>query len=150
VGGFQPLKNGNGDGFLAKLASDGRSVIYSTYLGGGGDETIRDLAVDAKGAAFVVGRANGPGFPVRDALSSFLKGPLDGFLSVVGPAGRGFYASTYIGGFREDDGWGVAADGNGGIYLTGRTTSVDFPLKSSYQEKHGDKSDGFVMKLSQK
>lgn len=147
VGGFQPEKNGNSDGFVARLDTDAPSLLYSTYLGGGGDDTILDVAVNAKGAAFVVGRTDGYGFPVRDALSSFLKGPSDGFLSLVGPAGKGFYASTYIGGFREDAVLGVAADGSGGIYLTGRTTSVDIPLISYFQGKHGDKSDGFVMKF---
>ncbi|MBN2205923.1 MAG: SBBP repeat-containing protein [Candidatus Aminicenantes bacterium] len=147
VGGFQTEKNGNMDGFVARLSTDKPRLLYSTYLGGAGDDLIRDIAVTAKGAAYVAGRTDGIGFPVRYALSPYLAGPSDGFLCLIGPAGKGFYASTYIGGLRDDDVRGVAADEAGGIYLTGRTTSVDIPIKSAYQNKHGDKTDGFVMKL---
>lgn len=148
--GIQTWKNPNAEGFLSKLAADGRSLIYSTYLGGGGDDFIRDIAVDSSGKAIVVGQTNGFGFPVKDPMSALFKGTLDGFLSVIGPAGTGFLTSTYIGGFKEDACWGVSADKSGDVYLTGRTTSADFPIKSAYQSKHADKSDVFVMKLKLK
>jgi len=145
--GFQPQKSNNTDGFLSKLAADGKSLIYSTYLGGGGDEIVRDIAVDASGAAYVAGETDGFGFPTKDALSTFLKGASDGFLTAFGPGGKGLLASTYLGGFKEDGCWGVAVSGGGGVYLTGRTNSLDFPVKSPYQEKYRDGYDGFVVKL---
>jgi hypothetical protein len=145
---FQQQKSNNADGFLSKLAADGKSLVYSTYLGGGGDETIRGIAVDPAGAAYVAGETNGYGFPVKNALGAFLKGARDGFLTVFGPAGQGLLASTYLGGFKEDACWGVAVDGKGGVYVTGLTDSLDFPTKSSYQPKYKDQYDGFVIKLA--
>ncbi len=149
-GGVQANKNSWADGFVTKLAVDGRSILYSTYLGGAGEEEVGDIAVDSAGAAYVVGRTDGPGFPVKDALSSNLKGNFDGYLAVLGPGGKGLQFSTYLGGFLEDACWGVALGKNRAVYLTGQTNSLDFPVKSPYQEKYRNERDGFVMKLAQK
>ena len=146
-GGVQGHKNGWADGFVTKLSADGRSLLYSTYLGGAGEEEVGDIAVDGAGAAYVVGRTNGPGFPIKEALTSNLRGNLDGFLAVLGPGGKGLQLSTYLGGFLEDTCWGVALGKNRAIYLTGQTNSLDFPVKSPYQEKYRNERDGFVMKL---
>jgi uncharacterized protein (TIGR03437 family) len=137
------------DVFIAKLKPDGTDLIYCTYLGGEGDDEARAIAVDPAGNAYVTGVTFSAAFPATGGTVQSvygLKG--DAFVAKLGPAGTLIYA-TYLGGLNADEGRGIAADSDGNAYVTGVTSSGNFPVSTAaYQSKYqGGAHDGFVAKL---
>ena len=146
----QPLQSTRlgygGEPFVVKLSPDGRSLVYSTYLGGSEFETSHGLAVDASGQAIVVGFTGSSDFPTT-AQAFQRDGGRDAFASKLAADGRSLIFSTYLGGSQDDQARGVALDAAGAVYLTGFTRSTDFPTRGSLQSAAGD-SSAFVSKLS--
>lgn len=130
---------GIGDAFVAKISPDGASVLYSTYLGGSDGDIAVAIAVDASGNAYVTGLTRSGNFPVTEgALQSTYRGgkpwsddfPIhfgDAFVVKLDPNGAMIY-STFLGGSGSDGGTGIAVDAGGNAYVTGVTTSSDFPV----------------------
>jgi hypothetical protein len=122
---------GSSDVFVAKLSPDGRTLLYSAYLGGSGEDNGWAIAVDAAGRAYVTGRTFSSDFPTRNALQPSNAGGFgDAFVAALDPAGSLVY-STYLGGAGDDDGRAIAVSANGTAYLTGSTTSGDFPTANA-------------------
>jgi hypothetical protein len=144
-GAYDSTYNG-GSTFVAKFSPTG-ALIYSTYLGGGSDDYGEDIAVDGSGNAYVTGSTNSPGFPTTPgAYDSTYNGGSDAFVAKFSPTGVLIY-STYLGGEYEERGSGIAIDGSGYAYVTGRTYSTNFPTLNPYQTHQGEE-DVFVTKLS--
>ena len=150
-GSFQSQFGGGGwDAFLTKLSGDGTSLIFSTYLGGGGGlshDTGKAIALDTAGNVYVAGETTASDFPVTaDAFqSSYSKGG-DGFVAKFSPTGAVVY-SSYLGGRGKDEANGVAVDGAGKAYLTGYTNSKDFPTLNALQPARSRNYDAFVVKI---
>jgi hypothetical protein len=107
-------------------------MIYGTYLGGTGADCAADIAVDADGSAYVIGMTTSTDFPLVNQFQS--NQPLiDIFLTKFTPSGINVYFSTYMGGDGQDYGQSLAIDDQGNIYLTGYTSSHNFPLQDPYQ-----------------
>ncbi len=131
---------GNFDVFITKLDTTQTrtsSLIYSTYLGGESDDSAYGIAVDAGGIAYVAGRTYGTDFP---CLNQYMTDPgdsdYDGFvakLDTTQPGPSGLIYSTYLGGDGEDWAHAIAVDTNGYTYVTGRTSSTDYPCLNQYQ-----------------
>ncbi|HXM95019.1 MAG TPA: SBBP repeat-containing protein [Candidatus Dormibacteraeota bacterium] len=108
---------------------------YSSYLGGSSDDSAFGIAVDAQGDAFVTGTTFSTAFPTT--ASAFNKGPLTVntkgavFVTELNPAGTQQLYSTYLAGSGGDSGSGIALDSSGKIYVTGQTSSIDFPTTSN-------------------
>jgi hypothetical protein len=106
-------------------------LVYSTYLGGEGDDTGQAIAVDAAGNAVVVGSTLSLQFPTTSG--AFSQSPLASnanglvFVTKLDPTGTEALYSSYIGGTGGDFGFAVALDATGKIYVTGETDSMDFP-----------------------
>ena len=137
--------NGNGDAFVAKLASAGSSITWATYLGGTDFDEAFALAVDTSQNVFVVGETySTTGFPVVNALpqGSANNGLADGFVTEVKPDGTAFLMSSYIGGANVDLATGVAWNQTtGDVYVSGGTQSPTLPFTTgAFQTKCG--SDG--------
>lgn len=123
------------EAFVTKLNPFGSSLIYSTYLGGAGDDSGSDIAVDGAGSAHVVGTTSAsnvsatsaPGFPTKNPLQPARSGSTDLFIAKLSAAGNEFIYSTFLGGTGRDSANGVAVDSSGNAYVTGRTSSTDFP-----------------------
>lgn len=154
AGAFQTTAGGALDAFVSKLDPTGANLPYSTYLGGGSDDTGWAIAVDAAGNAFVTGETS-TNFPVQNPLpytGSYSN--RDAFVTEVNPGGTGLVFSTRLGGsgtVSGDKGYAVALDGVGGLYVAGQTDSTNFPTLLPIQATHGDggtKSDAFVLKIS--
>ncbi len=149
----QPVYGGGptgfpGDAFVAELDPAGARLIYSTYLGGGGIDEARGIALDAAGDAYVTGYTGSDNFPVRHALQPAKgRGYYNAFVAKLAPRGRGLLYATYLGGSGGDQGRAIAVDHAGDAYVTGSTTSSDFPLAQSYQATYGAGYDAFVSKL---
>ncbi len=152
---FQPT-NGGGGAFVTKLNAAGDALVYSTYLGGGDTDGGRGIAVDAQGSAYITGDTVSPNFPTKNPFQPTFGGggsewgpEADAFVTKLNAAGDGLVYSTYLGGSGDDLGYGIAVDAQGSAYITGSTTSTNFPTKNPLQGTLGGGfEDAFVTKLN--
>ena len=123
--------------FLTKISSTGDALLYSTYLGGTGSDSATSLAVDSQGNAHVVGITSSPDFPATaGAMQTKCGGACvqNAFLAKFNATGESLSYATYLGGSGSDSASDVALDSAGSAYVTGQTTSVDFPLANAFQK----------------
>jgi hypothetical protein len=139
---------GTKDAFVAKLSTTGSGLEYSTYLGGIENDQAAHIVVTGNGSACITGSTRSADFPLARAYQSAYNGEFDVFVSMLTPSGAGLSFSTYLGGGDYDSGRGIAVDGSGDIYTAGYTESVDFPVKSMYQDNRKGNMDAFVAKFS--
>ncbi len=156
---------GNQDAFVARLntnASGVPSLVYSTYLGGSGDDGGTGIAVDASGNAYVTGATNSADFPMSSPFQGSLGGGncgillCDAFVTKLNPSGTGLVYSTYLGGIGDDEGIGIAVDSSvpPNAYVTGDTSSANFPTAPPspsplpFQGTLGGGKDAFVTNLN--
>lgn len=151
-GGKQDGFVSNQDGFVSKLNSAGSALIYSTYLGGSGDDGGLGIAVDASGNAYVTGWTSSSDFPTAPgAFQTTYGGGQYGeaFVAKLNAAGSALVYSTYLGGSNQDYGSGITVDASGNAYVTGFTVSSDFPTTpGALQLTYGGNCDAFVSKLN--
>ncbi len=137
------------DAFVAKLNASGSALVYSTYLGGSGDDQGFGIAVDGLGNAYLTGHTKSTNFPTMNPLQASNGGNYDAFVAKLNPSGSALVYSTYLGGSGLDQGFGIAVDGLGDAYVTGQTTSADFPTMNPVQAANaGGDYDAFVTKLN--
>jgi hypothetical protein len=143
------------DAFVAKLGPEGTNLVFSTYLGGSGDDAGFGIALDGAGNVFLTGVTASPNFPVTNAISTNLHGSAvlgiyqyDAFVVKLDAAGSQLLYSTFIGGTQSDTGMGIAVDDAGRIYVAGTTSSADFPTNGTTRAFAGGPHDAFVLKLA--
>ena len=155
-GAFDTTFNGgSSDSFVAKLSSDGASLLYSTFLGGSGsfEDRVSGIAVDASGSAYVAGYTDSSDFPTTPNAYSATWSSQTPFVTKFTADGTALVYSTFVGGSGQDQAMGIALDASGSAYITGFTVSADFPVTPGAHDTtavHMDGStfDGFVTKLS--
>jgi photosystem II stability/assembly factor-like uncharacterized protein len=140
------------DVYVAKLSSDGASLVYSGCIGGSNPDYPSAIAVDAAGNAYVTGFTQSPDFPLlKPVQSTHPDGPVifEGFVFKLSPTGRLLY-STFLGGGHGDFPRAIAVDLAGNAYIAGQTNSLDFPLKYPIQgrPKSSNFASGFVVKIN--
>jgi Beta-propeller repeat len=138
---------GGGDAFVTKFDPSGSLLYYSTYLGGTGADEAKGIAVDTAGAAYVAGDTTSTDFPTSNADQAANAGSQDAFVTKLDPSGSALAYSTYLGGSGPDVANGIAIDSSGAAYVTGYTSSVDFPTMNAYQATTGGGADAFLTKL---
>lgn len=130
-----------GDAFVTKLNAAGTSKVYSTYLGGEGDDSGQGIALDSSGRAYVTGYTSSDKFPTtqgalqasrRCYIAALAFCSSDAFLAELSPNGSALVYSTYFGGGGGDAGFGVAVDSAGSAFITGvaghgALLDLDFP-----------------------
>ncbi|MEY2409213.1 MAG: hypothetical protein QOF48_1883, partial [Verrucomicrobiota bacterium] len=124
---LQIFHGGARDIFVSKLSPDGSAAIYSTFLGGSGDDLGSGIAVDAAGNATISGWSESLDFPVTNAFQPVLGGRADAVIAKFDPSGTSLIYSTYLGGTGNDVAFRVAVDAAGAAYVTGAKASADFP-----------------------
>ncbi len=145
---FQPTNRGGSDAFVTQLSADGAALVYSTYLGGSGDDRAsRKVALDAAGNAYVAGATSSTNFPTANALQPTLRGVQDAFVTQLSAGGTALVYSTYLGGSGRESADGVAVDPAGNAYVAGQTESSDFPTRNAVQPTFGGVADAFIAEL---
>ena len=120
TGAFDVTLAGSEDAFVLRLRNDGKSLVYSTFLGGGGADRALGVDVDGSGNVYVTGRTSSTNFPTRSgAYDRRIGGEMDAFVSKFDPNGTRLLASTYLGGTDDDSGQGIMLDGNGAVCVGG-------------------------------
>ena len=149
-GAFQTADpdGGVGDAFVTKLNAAGSALVYSTYLGGSATDRAAGVAVGPAGGAYVIGTTSAADFPTVNAAQPTLGGSADAFVTNLDATGSALAYSTYLGGSANEGGEGIALDSAGSAFVTGGTTSVNFPTTAgAFQTALSGAIDGFVTKL---
>ncbi len=150
---YQTTKDISSDVFISKLNSTGTDLIYSTYLGGNGQEVGRDIFVDNFGNAYVCGVTTSSNFDVTtNAYQASNGGPFlsaDAFITKINSSGTSLLSSTYLGGSNDEWAYGLTNDNFGYVYITGRTESSNFVTSlGAFQTTFGGgQFDIYVTKL---
>ena len=135
---------GSNDVFVTKFSPGGASLVYSTYLGGGNYDVGQGIAADDQGNAYVTGYTASTNFPVTavltdltgqldnstNAVASYngrIVPPYDAFVAKIAPLGSNLLYCAYLGGANNDSGYRIRLDGAGAVYVTGASSSPDFP-----------------------
>jgi hypothetical protein len=152
---------GHGDAFVAKLDAGGSALVYSTYLSGSGVDIGHGIAVDSTGNAYVTGITNSTSFPTAGALQNTYGGGtcpggytysragpcIDAFVAKLNANGSALLFGTYLGGSWADGGLAIAVDGSNNAYVTGSTSSRNFPTAHAIQGMNGGGSYAFIAKI---
>jgi len=146
---FDTTYNGPSDAFLFKMNPTGSALVYSVFLGGSSLDEGYDVVVDASGAAYVTGWTDSADFPTTaDAFDSTYNGSSDAFVAKVAPDGNTLAYATFLGGSSSDSGQSIATDMSGVTYVTGQTTSSNFPtIPGVFDTIYNGPADAFVVKL---
>lgn len=143
-----------GDAYVTKLNSSGSALVYSTYLGGSGDEVALGIDLDSSGNACLAGSTLSSGFPATaEAYDTTYNGGGwfggDVFFTRMNSDGTGLAYSTFLGGSTEDAAIGLYVDTSDNAYLTGTTISSDFPTSpGAYDQTYGQGYDTFVARFT--
>jgi len=133
---------GSKDAFVVKLSPAGDSLIFSTYLGGDGEDVGNGLAINSDNEIFITGKTISTNFPTVNFYDNSLDGPKDGFVTKLSATGNTIDFSTYIGGTGGDVSLAIAIGSDNDAYITGYTSSSDFPNVNAYD---ADFNGGIVL-----
>jgi len=151
TGAFQTSMPIPWSAFVTKLNPSGSDLVYSTYLGGGGD-TGQAIALDFSGHAYVAGGTSSSDFPFPTTPGAFQTsqaGFLNAFVTKLNPSGSAPMYSTLLGGSSQDYDFGIAVDFSGNVYLTGFAESVDFPTTpGAFQSALAGSQNAYVTVLN--
>lgn len=148
-----PLLNAfqtNGNTFVTKVNLKDIAIVYSTLLGGSGDDSGYDIAVTPAGNAIVTGITHSGNFPLLNPFQQTFGGEGDAFITKFSLSGNKLLYSSYLGGAGLDAGHSIAVDIGGNALVTGITNSNDFPLEDAIQleiNQRGGSNDAFVTKI---
>jgi hypothetical protein len=151
-GAYQTTTGGGlSDVFVAEMNPSGTSLVYSTYLGGDGTDSGLGIALGGSGNVYVTGETSSTNFPTTPGVFQTVNGGTfyKVFVTELNPSGTSLVYSTYLGGNSYDFGEAIAVDGSGNAYVTGYTTSANFPITSGvFQTVLGGAQNAFVTKLN--
>jgi hypothetical protein len=140
---------GGGDVFLTKFNPAGTGVEFSVFLGGSGVDAPSAMLLDSSGNIYITGSTLSPNFPTTSGvLQPTYGGNGDAFLAELDPSGSSLVFSTYLGGTGTDYATAMAFDSKGDVFLTGSTTSKDFPTLNPLQLGNDGASDVFVTEVN--
>jgi hypothetical protein len=123
-------------------------LVYSTFIGGSGDDFSNGIAVDPSGDAYMVGLTDSPNFPLA-SIGPYNSTQFRMFLTKLDPTGSTLLFADYFGGTSGgDEASAITLDSSGNAYVTGCTTSSDFPLVNAYQSTLAGSQDAFLLKFA--
>jgi hypothetical protein len=149
-GAAQTLYGGGfSDAFVVKLNASGSAALYSTLLGGTGNDEADAITVDASGNACIAGYTDSSNLPVYDAPQPSSGGEGDALIACLNANGTAWTMVSYLGGSNVDQAFALAIDAGGNLYVVGTSFSPDFPVTSGvFQSANAGGYDAFLAKLS--
>jgi hypothetical protein len=149
AGAFDTTLAGAFDTYVTKIDPSGASLAYSTFLGGADSDLGSDIVVDGEGDAHVTGYTFSADFPVTLGAYDASSSGDDAFVSKLSSSGSDLSASTFLGGAGSEVANGIGLDPSGVVYVTGLTSSTDFPTTAGAHDTtfNGGAFDAFVVKL---
>lgn len=151
AGAFQTSNPGASSAFVTKLNSSGSGLVYSTLVGGSGEDWANSIALDSTGAAYLGGYTQSSNFPTTAGAfrTVFGSGLGHAFATKVNNTGTGLVYSTFLGSSGEDFARAIAVDASGNAYVGGRAGAGDFPVTAgAFQTVYRGANDSFVAKLN--
>ncbi len=146
---FQPRNNGLENGFVTKIAPAGDRLVYSTYIGGNGNEIVQAIAVGLDGSVAVAGNTNSNDMPLGPSpIQRSITGGQDLFIHKLTPNGDGITFGTLFGGSSEERAAAISIDSSGSVYVAGWTSSLSLTTVSGQQPTAGGATDGFYFRLN--
>lgn len=145
---MQANNAGGKDSFIAKfnpLVSGDASLVYATYVGGAGGDYARAIAVTPVGKTYITGVTGSFNFPMLNAIDT-TNVINEAFITSLNANGT-LFASTFLGGNGQDFGNAITLDAGEVVYVTGSTTSSEFPRSLAFQNSRNGAQDAFVSKL---
>jgi len=137
-----------GNGFITKIAPAGDKAVFSTYLGGGLNDSLQDIALDKNRNIYVTGLSFSPNYPMVGAYQPTNRGNYDAVLSKLRADGVALMFSTFIGSAQLDSAFAVEVDANENVFVAGTTASPQFPTTANAMQKElQGPSDMFLMKF---
>jgi len=122
-------------------------LVYATYLGGSGADQSSGIAVDSSGSVYLVGYSDSIDFPLA-TLGTLAENANHAFVAKLDPAGTNLIYADYIGGNSQDYGIDLVLDRSNEVYVTGSTSSSNFPTVKAYQSQQPGPYTGFLTKIS--
>src|SRR3954454_16058438 len=146
AGAFDTTANGAFDVTLTKLNPAGSGLVYSTYIGGNDFDSAGGLTVDGAGNAYIAGGTPSPDWPTTPGAYDTTFNNGDAFVTKFNPAGSALVYSTFIGGSDLDSAASIVLDTSGNAWLTGNTSSADFPVTAGAPDTtfNGGGSDAVI------
>ena len=143
--------NNWGDVFVTKMNATGSGIIYSTFIGGSGDEEALNMALDRIGNVYFTGMTTSTNYPIIiGAVDSTFNGGTDVMVTRLNANGALLTYSTFLGGSGDDRADGIGLDPNGNTYIAGFTASANYPTTAGAMDTsfNGGGNDAFVTKLA--
>ncbi|HOP06679.1 MAG TPA: SBBP repeat-containing protein [candidate division Zixibacteria bacterium] len=133
-----------GDAFVTCFETGGASLVYSTYLGGAVDDFLLTIGLDSLSQATVGGYTYSNSYPTVNAYDATFTGYYKAIVTQLNPTGDTVRFSTYLGGSGDEVISGLAISENGYVFVTGNTTSMDFPTEEAFDPLLDGGSDAFL------
>jgi len=148
AGTIGPNRIGGYDCFVTRLNHDGSQLLYSTYLGGWGDDYEEGLISDGSGGVYINGETTDSSYPHNHSFGP-LGGQTDCFVTHLNRNGSQILNSVLFGGAGDDQTRGIDLDGSGGVIVTGYTGSTNFPItNTAYNTSNNGQNDCFVTRFN--
>ncbi|MFC1508289.1 SBBP repeat-containing protein [Candidatus Omnitrophota bacterium] len=148
--GGSSSNEGRGDIFVAMLNASGNSLVYSTFIGGTGDDIGKQIVLDGSNNIHITGQTSSSDYPTTTgAYDEVYNGTNDVVYAKLNSTFSNLLYSTFIGGSSNEIGNNIALDSTGNIHICGNTSSSDFPTSSgAYDETYNSSWDGFITKFN--
>jgi hypothetical protein len=147
VNARQPtLAGGATDAFLAKLNPTATALVFSTYLGGKGDDAAYDIGRDARGNVYIAGPTTSTDFPQHNPLPPLFGAAGSNFVAGLTGDGSALVYSSYFADAATSL-FDIHVTPTGTVYLTGLTRSNAFPTVDPIQAMPGGNGDAFIAQL---
>lgn len=129
-GAYQTVNSGGKDAFVSKLNTSGSNLIFSTLIGGLGNDIGSSIAIDSSKNAYITGTTNSIDYDVTSGAfqTANIGGKNDVFVTKINNIGTSLIYSTLIGGNNDDNGISIILDQMENAYITGVTNSNDFDV----------------------
>jgi uncharacterized repeat protein (TIGR01451 family) len=149
---YQGSNLGYYDAYVARLdpsQSGAAGLVYGTYLGGINYDDGYGISVDDSNEVYLVGTTGSPAFPLENPIQGvFGGGPYDAYVAKLEADGSDLSYSTFLGGSGDDEGFGMAIDASGNAYVTGFSSSTNFPIQNAFQPWNAGGYEAFVTQIN--